>query len=59
MGMAFAGIFQPFARLRWIRFGLLMRAVNSRAAFPFRKPPIISRKDLPRAPNLMRETRRI
>jgi hypothetical protein len=27
-----AGIFQPFARLRWIRFGLLMRAVNSRAA---------------------------
>jgi hypothetical protein len=31
--MAFAGIFQPFARLRWIRFGLLMRAVNSRAAF--------------------------
>src|SRR6476660_6825387 len=34
--MAFAGIFQPFARLRWIRFGLLMRAVNSRAAFPFR-----------------------
>src|SRR6185369_264765 len=23
--MAFAGIFQPFARLRWIRFGLLMR----------------------------------
>src|SRR6059058_5039230 len=22
--MAFAGIFQPFARLRWIRFGLLM-----------------------------------
>jgi hypothetical protein len=35
--MAFAGIFQSFARLRWIRFGLLMRAVNSRAAFPFRK----------------------
>src|SRR5213075_2989660 len=35
--MAFAGIFQPFARLRWIRFGFLMRAVNSRAAFPFRK----------------------
>src|ERR671918_2498732 len=23
--MVFAGIFQPFARLRWIRFGLLMR----------------------------------
>jgi hypothetical protein len=23
--MACAGIFQPFARLRWIRFGLLMR----------------------------------
>jgi hypothetical protein len=23
--MAFAGIFQPSARLRWIRFGLLMR----------------------------------
>jgi hypothetical protein len=23
--MAFAGIFQPFARLRWIRFGLIMR----------------------------------
>jgi len=23
--MAFAGIFQPFARLRWIRFGVLMR----------------------------------
>jgi hypothetical protein len=23
--MAFAGTFQPFARLRWIRFGLLMR----------------------------------
>jgi hypothetical protein len=23
--MAFAGIFQPFERLRWIRFGLLMR----------------------------------
>ena len=23
--MAFAGIFQPFARLRWIRFGALMR----------------------------------
>jgi hypothetical protein len=23
--MAFAGIFQPFARLRWIRFGLLIR----------------------------------
>jgi hypothetical protein len=23
--MAFSGIFQPFARLRWIRFGLLMR----------------------------------
>src|SRR5437867_10269473 len=23
--MAFAGIFQPFVRLRWIRFGLLMR----------------------------------
>src|SRR5205814_8586263 len=23
--MAFAGIFQSFARLRWIRFGLLMR----------------------------------
>src|SRR6266487_847726 len=23
--MAFAGIFQPFTRLRWIRFGLLMR----------------------------------
>src|SRR5437879_1818799 len=23
--MAFAGISQPFARLRWIRFGLLMR----------------------------------
>jgi hypothetical protein len=23
--MAFAGILQPFARLRWIRFGLLMR----------------------------------
>jgi len=23
--IAFAGIFQPFARLRWIRFGLLMR----------------------------------
>src|SRR5205823_12392067 len=23
--MAFAGIFHPFARLRWIRFGLLMR----------------------------------
>jgi hypothetical protein len=22
--MAFAGIFQPFARLRWIRFGFLM-----------------------------------
>jgi len=31
--MAFAGIFQPFERLRWIRFGLLMRAVNSGAAF--------------------------
>jgi hypothetical protein len=25
--MAFAGIFQPFERLRWIRFGLLMQAV--------------------------------
>jgi hypothetical protein len=35
--MAFAGIFQPFARLRWIRFGLLMRDVNFCAAFPFRK----------------------
>ena len=35
--MAFSGIFQPFERLRWIRFGLLMRTVNSRAAFPFRK----------------------
>jgi hypothetical protein len=23
--MAFGGIFHPFARLRWIRFGLLMR----------------------------------
>jgi hypothetical protein len=23
--MAFAGIFHPFARLRWMRFGLLMR----------------------------------
>jgi hypothetical protein len=23
--MAFSGIFQPFAQLRWIRFGLLMR----------------------------------
>ena len=23
--MAFAGIFQSFARLRWIRFGLLIR----------------------------------
>src|SRR5262249_45178371 len=23
--MVFAGIFQPFERLRWIRFGLLMR----------------------------------
>jgi hypothetical protein len=58
--MAFAGIFQPFARLRWIRFGLLMRAVNSRAAFPFRKqPPLANRKDLPRTLNLMRETRRI
>jgi hypothetical protein len=29
--MAFAGIFQPFARLRWIRFGLLMRAVRDSA----------------------------
>jgi hypothetical protein len=35
--MAFAGIFQPFARLRWIRFGLFMRSVNSGAAFPPRK----------------------
>jgi len=35
--MAFAGIFQPFARLRWIRFGLLIPSLNSRAAFPFRK----------------------
>jgi len=26
--MTFAGIFQPFERLRWIRFGLFMRAVN-------------------------------
>jgi hypothetical protein len=26
--MAFAGIFQPFARLRWIRFGLSRRAVK-------------------------------
>ena len=29
--MAFAGILQPFERLRWIRFGLLMRAVSSGA----------------------------
>jgi hypothetical protein len=29
--MAFAGIFQPFAWLRWIRFGLFKRAVNSGA----------------------------
>jgi hypothetical protein len=56
--MASAGIFQPFERLRWIRFGLFMRAVNSHAAFPFRKQrPLANRKDLPRAPNLMRETR--
>src|SRR5262249_26467537 len=27
----FAGIFQPFARLRWIRFGLFMQALNSGA----------------------------
>jgi hypothetical protein len=26
--MAFAGIFHPFARLRWIRFGLFMRALK-------------------------------
>jgi hypothetical protein len=29
--MAFAGIFQPFARLRWIRFGLLMRTIRDNA----------------------------
>src|SRR5947207_10851329 len=31
--MAFAGIFQPFARLRWIRFGLLMRDRKSSRRF--------------------------
>jgi len=35
--MAFAGIFQSLARLRRIRFGLLMWAANSRAAFLFHK----------------------
>jgi hypothetical protein len=35
--MVFAGIFQPFERLRWIRFGLLMRTAKSRVALPFRK----------------------
>jgi hypothetical protein len=29
--MAFAGIFQPFARLRWILFGLFIQARNSAA----------------------------
>src|SRR6267142_4421028 len=45
--MAFAGIFQPFARLRWIRFGLLMRnrkfsrrfAVPQTTALAIRRPP--------------------
>jgi hypothetical protein len=32
--MAFAGIFQPFARLRWIRFGLLMRDRKFSRRFP-------------------------
>jgi hypothetical protein len=50
--MAFAGIFQPFARLRWIRFGLLVgdrkilaplfrSANNGLSLFPF-----ANRKDL-------------
>jgi len=34
--MAFAGIFQPFARLRWIRFGLLMR--DRKFSRPFSVP---------------------
>jgi hypothetical protein len=54
--MAFTGIFQPFARLRWIRFGLLMRdgKFSRRFAVP-QTPALANRKDLPRAPNLMRE----
>ena len=42
--MAFAGIFQPSARLRWIRFGLFMRHLNSRAAFPFRNTGKVFRR---------------
>jgi hypothetical protein len=40
--MAFAGIFQPFARLRWIRFGLLMRGqsgLESPRCNPNPEPP--------------------
>jgi hypothetical protein len=54
--MAFAGIFQPFARLRWIRFGLLMRdrKFSRRFSVP-QTTALANRKELPRAPNLMRE----
>jgi hypothetical protein len=55
--MAFAGIFQPFARLRWIRFGLLMRdrKFSRRFSVP-QRTSLRQPKDLPQAPNLMRET---
>jgi len=48
--MAFAGIFQPFARLRWIRFGLLMRDRKFSRRFSVRQttalaPPSLRQPD--------------
>jgi len=42
--MAFAGIFQPFARLRWIRFGLLMPDRKFSRRFPFRNTGKVFRR---------------
>ena len=40
--MAFAGIFQPFARLRWIRFGLLMRERKFSRRFSVPQPTALA-----------------
>jgi len=47
--MAFAGIFQPFARLRWIRFGLLMRHRKFSRRFSVRQTTALA--PLPFAPD--------
>src|SRR6266436_3486328 len=50
--MAFAGIFQPFARLRWIRFGLLMRDCKFSRRFSVPQTTALARMALLASPDV-------